>query len=354
MAKKSKLSLTDSLKNELEALSTLVGVDKFTDVELSRAIKAMSDAYIGKIGVLTPWNVPGATAAYVTYFHTRNTLRCLAALLRLKESSFFDKIDLGVIHEVGSGTGAFSFALQEFMKSHKVLYKAYFCEEKEASVYDLHQKWSETSGFTIKKSEKNKINDTLIMSYSMNELLENKVSIDFSSYKNIIIVEPSDSKHSKQLIKMRKKLIQEGFFIWGPCTHQEACPFIDLSEKFWCHDRYEFDDLPEKYLKLCKRLGWEPARLGFSYLAASRVKPEIINNEVDIQQGINVRFVGDPLKEKGKIRQYVCMDSKLRTMSVLKRNKLLYKSWSNERGEMKTFKADQLDFLDTEIRLKST
>ncbi|MCB0408374.1 MAG: hypothetical protein KDD34_09230, partial [Bdellovibrionales bacterium] len=116
---------------------------------------------------------------------------------------------------------------------------------------------------------------------------------------------------ARALMSFRKLLIENGFFVLAPCTHQGLCPLLTHSKKDWCYDRV-FLEAPDWFKKLESHLPMKNRTLTFSYLIASKkFKPHLPKN--------SARVIGDTLKEKGKTRQMVCRGQEREFLSWLDR-----------------------------------
>lgn len=100
-----------------------------------------------------------------------------------------------------------------------------------------------------------------------------------------IVIEPALREISRALLGVRDRLLAAGLHVAAPCFCQTACPAL-LRDRDWCHDSAEV-------------LVAGRSRVDFSYLvlrqsAAMEVDPD------------RYRVVSDPLKDKGRLRFFVC------------------------------------------------
>ena len=274
--------------------------------ELALAITELSNHFIQQSGP-TPWETERLQAAYLGYFLPLNFARLAAVFHEASQLGF--QWQTPVI-DIGSGPGTAHLAALSLLP-HSALWKSW---EVSTHAIDLHQKilgqknsdnveWLQKQP-SFKKS-------TVIASYALNEwpnwpqtLLE---------AEQIIIVEPSTQMAGRRLMEFRQKLIDQGFHIWAPCTHQQLCPLLTESKRDWCHDRIYFNP-PEWWTELETHLPMRNQTLTFSYLIASRAKPK----QQTSQQ--KARVIGDTLYEKGKTRQAVCRGPHREFLSWLRRD----------------------------------
>jgi ribosomal protein RSM22 (predicted rRNA methylase) len=100
-----------------------------------------------------------------------------------------------------------------------------------------------------------------------------------------IAIEPALRDTSRALLGVRDRLLAAGLHVTAPCFCQTVCPAL-RRERDWCHDSAE--------VLIAGR-----SRVDFSYLvlrqsAATAVDPS------------RYRVVSDPIKDKGRLRFFVC------------------------------------------------
>ena len=100
-----------------------------------------------------------------------------------------------------------------------------------------------------------------------------------------IVIEPALRDTSRALLGVRDRLLAAGLRVAAPCFCQTACPALQRVRD-WCHDSAE--------VLMAGR-----SRVDFSYLvlrhsAATEVDPG------------RYRVVSDPIKDKGRLRFFVC------------------------------------------------
>jgi len=126
------------------------------------------------------------------------------------------------------------------------------------------------------------------------------------------VIEPSTQDDGRRLMEVRQELIDKGFHIWAPCTHQGKCPLLTQSKKDWCHDRIHLN-MPEWFLNIEKNLKFKNRTVTFSYLLARKTAASAVTS---------ARVVGDMLEEKGKTKVMICKGEEREFLSWLHRDKL--------------------------------
>jgi ribosomal protein RSM22 (predicted rRNA methylase) len=152
--------------------------------------------------------------------------------------------------------------------------------------------------------------DIFFASYALNEIDE--LPQQALKANTVVLLEPSDRYHSRQLMSWREALIKAGFQILAPCTHQGGCPLLEHSRADFCHDRIPVEK-PSWFQKIEDELPINNNSLTFSYLIASKQQPCALKENT-------ARIIGDTLKEKGKTKQMICRSDQREFLSWLKRH----------------------------------
>jgi ribosomal protein RSM22 (predicted rRNA methylase) len=100
-----------------------------------------------------------------------------------------------------------------------------------------------------------------------------------------IVIEPALRDTSRALLGVRDRLLAAGLRVAAPCFSQTVCPALQR-ERDWCHDSAEV-------------LVAGRSRVDFSYLVLRRSAAA----EVDPSR---YRVVSDPIKDKGRLRFFIC------------------------------------------------
>lgn len=286
--------ISNNLLDKIEQVyESFFGKKPGKDSLLSEAIQWTSDYYIQNPEASSPWDEPKFKKAYLSYYLIMNHLRYLGVVSRLKQVQFFDESDR--ILEWGSGNGAFSLAFEHSglnAKTYQCIEISQLAKEQHKQLQSLPMSWEE--------AYKDQEIDSLIFSYSFTELDE----LPNWAYKanKLLIMEPSTHQDARRLMKLRTGLIEKGYHVWAPCTHQSTCPLLTGSEKDWCHDNFnvEYPDFLKAVLLKTKLQLNKPA---VTYLAVSKTPPT---------KGLSskARVTGNTLKERGKTRQMICRGDK--------------------------------------------
>jgi hypothetical protein len=274
---------------------------------IAECVLLSSDYYIQNPNSPTPWDKSWAQIAQIAYYFPLNYLRAQAVYQEALQVGF----PMGSrLVDFGSGLGSGS---RPFLD--KTWNQVTFIEQA-PEAKSLHKSYQE-NGKWIGEKESSLFRDrpddpltdsTLIFSYSLTEV-DDLPNWAFAA-NNLVIVEPATQVDGRKLLKIRQNLIEKGFSIWAPCTHQESCPLLEKSNKDWCHDRIH-TKMPEWFLDIEKHLPIKNQTLTMSYLLASKTKRPVTNQW---------RLTGDSLEEKGKTRQLVCRGPEREYLSWMHRH----------------------------------
>lgn len=277
-----------SLSATIESLLAKLDYPLSRPHRLAEAVLKLSDLYNSRGSRTTPWSEKWAQAGYLAYFFPLNLMRSQAVVAEGRRWRFFE--GLSSYLDFGAGPGTVSLALAELSMRG-------FCHE----IFDepkrlFHQFWNSTQPQPQWLEADAFIPvDLGTFSYALNEL--EKLPKWAFHCQALMIIEPSTQMHGRGLQQLRDELIQQGFFIWAPCTHQSDCPLLRHSQSDWCHDRIHWRS-PEWFHQLEMLLPMKNRTLTYSYLLARR-KPPLRSNEL-------ARITGDQQIEKGKTKQMLC------------------------------------------------
>lgn len=284
-----RFSVPQELEQKIETALRSLNLSLQDSQKLAAAIKTLSDYFIQNPQGSTPWRESWAQIAYLVYFLPLNHMRVQAVVKEARFQNFFAGLDRVV--DFGAGLGTASLALSGDFDKFLLLEKA----------KDI------CSGFKFLPPEKTSWSDKVphieearstlaVFSYSLTELHE--LPIWAKNMEALMILEPSTQQDGRKLLELRQKLIQEGYSIWAPCTHQGRCPLLTQSKTDWCHDRVHFD-MPKWFENIEHHLPMKNRTLTTSYLLARKTP-------APARPGNWARTVGDHLEEKGKDRQLLC------------------------------------------------
>lgn len=246
---------------------------------LAEDVLHLSDFYIHNPQAPTPWDQSWAQRALLTYYWPLNTIRLQKVLDELKAVNFFSEIENFV--DFGAGPGTASWLLKDLKIPVTAL-----------EVSPVPQKWFPELNWSQKSNFRK--NTCVIFSYALTEL--NDLPEETKNCDSLLIIEPSTQADGRRLMELRKKLLSQGYSVWAPCSHQEACPQLEMSKTDWCHDRAHFQ-APQWFVDIEKYLPMKNKTLTMSYLAVKKQKPSPPSW---------ARLTGDSMKEKGKTRQMIC------------------------------------------------
>ena len=100
-----------------------------------------------------------------------------------------------------------------------------------------------------------------------------------------IVIEPALRETARALLGVRDRLLGAGLRVAAPCFCQAACPALQR-DRDWCHDSAEV-------------LVAGRSRVDFSYLVLRR-------SVAGPADPARYRVVSDPIKDKGRLRFFVC------------------------------------------------
>ncbi|MBQ2835915.1 MAG: methyltransferase domain-containing protein [Clostridia bacterium] len=200
--------------------------------------------------------------------------------------------EIKTVLDVGAGTGAATWALQEFLKPQKIM-----CLEREQAMRDIGKQlmynnfgnveWNE---FDLISDNLNEKADLVVTSYVINELSEEnrrKAIEKMWEATNglLVIIEPGTPEGFKHINEARELLLSKNANVVVPCSHNGKCP-INTQED-WCsfYVRVARSGIQRQAKK--GELGYEDEK--FSYIAFSKtpvaVEPARILRHPQINSG---------------------------------------------------------------------
>lgn len=361
--------ITSELESQIELALQSLGLKLQDSQKIADSVLRMSDFYIENPSLSTPWKESWAQIAQIAYYLPLNFLRSQAVAheilkaqkknLKTEDSHSFFQIQSLLDYGAGLGAGSLAFSSTS----------SRFAIEKSPMAVQLAEKFFLSGTRFINESEVSRLHHlTGLFSYSLTELPE--LPKWAFSLEQIIIIEPATQEDGRRLLGFRQQLLEKGFQILAPCTHQGTCPLLTQSKTDWCHDRIGFE-APEWFLEIENHLPIKNSNLTFSYLVAQKTadRKAAVKNEVtpktphqksgthsqlanqisqghgDIENSPLWRIIGDPLEERGKTRQMVCRGENREFLA-----------WLHRHGNPATFERGQLiepsDF-SPEYELKS-
>lgn len=301
--------------------------------KVAQSVLRLSDFYIAQPSAATPWNEEYCQIAYRNYYLPLNQMRCAQVIERGQQVGFFE----GLSHFIdwGSGPGTASLALAANPQIRPQIKTQTLFDHSPTVLKnfgDLH-----TRLVNVKKVDQLRLKGLphpeqtlLTFSYSLTELEQPPEG--WNQFEALMILEPSTSDDGRKLLELREKLKAEGYSLWAPCTHQQACPLLTKSKHDWCHDRLVVQ-APEWFEELEDYLPMRNRTVTMSYLLARR-KPAPLTTKA--------RLTGDSLEEKGKTRQLVCRSEAREFLT-----------WMHKSIEPQTLKRGDLIELPSDLEVKS-
>lgn len=136
------------------------------------------------------------------------------------------------------------------------------------------------------------------------ELIELLASDYLKETGSIIIIEPALKDASRDLLMLRDAIIREGSLnLYSPCLTTGPCGALD-SSKDWCHEADEWE-APKIVRELDRLTGFNKSRLNYSYLVL-RKDGLSLDDMFSENTGEVFKVVSDLMKEKGKLKIFVC------------------------------------------------
>lgn len=308
---------------------------------LAEFIKTLSDHFVNNPDDLTPWDKDYCQKAYRYYYLPLNYIRNENVIQRGLKVNFFTDIHSTV--DWGAGPGTASLALSQTVPQN--LHKQILIDQSLIALQNFtdlkpYLRNSEyTNELTLKRLNIDYNKSLLVFSYSLTEM--RKLPDGFSDFNSIMILEPSTQNDGRKLSELRQHLIDKGYYVWAPCTHQSACPLITQSKTDWCHDRFHVQ-APDWFWETEKHLPFKNKTITTSYLLAKKTPPSAHIKNL-------ARTVGDSLEEKGKTRQLVCRSPEREFLAWMHKEK---NQQVIPRGELIQLPADA-EKKSNEIRIKT-
>ncbi len=326
----------DLLRAFPDVARTVLGYQSsFDAAKISGAVQKISDFYISRPSGKTPYELPGAPAAYLLYYTLLNHVRCLGVFREAQNLGFFANLDRVI--DWGSGMGAAWLALRDVAPGSLGRSLAIDRSPKALEIQMALRRAfvpGDDAGCHAMATDDRKIHDFLgsakaessktlaVFSYSLTEI---ETLPDWvHRCEALAIIEPGTNQDGRRLLGVRDSLIQKGYQVWAPCTHQGPCPLLTQSKTDWCHDRVMWQQ-PEFYQDIEKHLPMKHRTLVFSYLLARKT----LAPPADLVGA--ARLTGDQQRLKGQTRQMVCRSSEREFLS-----------WQHRHGEPPEFLRGEL------------
>jgi ribosomal protein RSM22 (predicted rRNA methylase) len=310
---------------------------------IADAVLQLSDYYIKNPEAETPWNQKYCQIAYRHYYLPLNFIRCQKVIERGLQVGFFENLSHFIDWGAGPGTASLALAQSDLLKPQIQKQILFDLSKSTLNAFsDLHTDLINKDYFDyldLKNSYPNKPNTCLVFSYSLTELTA--LPVGWEDHEALMILEPSTSQDGRKLLNLRQTLIEHGFSIWAPCTHQLSCPLLTHSKHDWCHDRASVE-APEWFRDLEQLLPMKNKTVTTSYLLARKRKP---SEKIKMK----ARLTGDSLDEKGKTRQLICRNDQREFLTWMHKT---IKPQVLARGDLIDMPVD-FEIKSNELRLKN-
>ena len=143
--------------------------------------------------------------------------------------------------------------------------------------------------------------------------------------KTLCLVDAGDRPRARRLQHLRRALQDRAATILGPCPHDDVCPAL-LRAGDWCHHRTP-KGLPPRLAAFAAAVGRDDDAMSLSWLTLATSSPTEAAagpRAPRVPRGLLV--LGEPLKEKGRVRIPVCGAAGTRFVQVLKRHKDVFRA----------------------------
>lgn len=227
------------------------------------------------------------------------------------------KQNINTVLDVGAGTGAATWAINNLINTEKIT-----CLEREdemrkigSQLMNKQIKNVQWESFDLTQDEIQQKADIVVTSYVINELTEadrQKAIIKMWNATNsmLVIIEPGTPEGFSHILKAREILLEQGANIIAPCTHNNKC---HIGKDDWCS--FYVRVARNKLQRQAKNgeLGFEDEK--FSYIAFSRTS---IQHE-------NAVILRHPQINSGYVKVKICNENGIEEKIYSKKDKEIYK-----------------------------
>jgi ribosomal protein RSM22 (predicted rRNA methylase) len=123
---------------------------------------------------------------------------------------------------------------------------------------------------------------------------------------SVLIVEPGIPRSGAFISSLRSSMIEQGFDIISPCSHNESCSFPGegKGKPKWCHFSFDTDDAPTTLHKLSNAAGISKERAVMSFLFARNSSQ--IETQKKSRNSTEVRVISDMFPVGALYGRYAC------------------------------------------------
>ncbi len=221
--------------------------------------------------------------------------------------------------DVGSGPGTTLWAAAEFFPELREMH----CIEKDVHFLSMAKRLAEELALypyvrwmhqDMCKYLPETACDLVIASYSLGELEEKeRITVEeklWARTKQVfIVIEPGTPKGFASLRAMRKRLLDAGAHLVGPCPHAQECP---MAEGDWCHFYTRLNRSSVHRKVKGAKLNYEDEK--FSYMAFSKDPVALCSS----------RILRHPRKGNGHVQLTLCTQKGIEDTVVTKKERELY------------------------------
>lgn len=292
-----------------------------TDSRILEAARALSEGFTRRPDERTPdLELRTFRAAYLAYFAPR----AIAATDFTLRSSFALAPD-SIVLDVGSGTGGAALVAAAAGARRVVLLdrdpQALSVAERLLGALDKTPLMETRAIEFFGSAWKAPFATVLLSAFSLGELLRehsedevlDKLMDAAPNATRWLLIDAGDSARARKMQSFREAALSRAFRITAPCPHASACPAL-VRKRDWCHTKIN-RALPERLAAFARAVGRDDTFMNLSYLALDRVVGH------DVPQPSALRVLGDPIREKGRLRLPVCGPDGIRFLQALKRHR---------------------------------
>jgi ribosomal protein RSM22 (predicted rRNA methylase) len=287
------VQLPAQVKRGIEERADAVGI-----VAVKHAAEALSAAY--REGRTTRLRTDADVAAYLV---TRMPATYAAARGVLDE---LPELPVRSVLDVGAGSGAATLAARERFAAAA----RFTLMERDPSLAEAAREFIPEAlviAGDVAAARELPQHDLVIAAYSLGEIGWETVDRLWAAARvALVVIEPGTPRGSREIEKIRERLLEVGAHMAAPCPAAMECPLGDAD---WCHfaARVERSSLHRKVKG--GELGYEDEK--YSYVAVTREPVELSG----------ARVVRHPLHRPGLIELELCTAAGLRRERVTKRDK---------------------------------
>lgn len=275
---------------------------------MAQEVAALSNRFVHRDRLTERYlDSPDLERAYFLYFGTTHLPRMFFPLSELAGTGFFARPEIRLA-DLGSGTGAALFGTCFWLEGRYASdVKAVAVDHSSSALQKLSERFAKlfpkvtlqtVRGDLAKPLELDGAFDLITAAHVLNEIPEDEF---FPSRLRqwlkpdgvVILMEPALPETSRRLLRLRDRMIAEGWHVLSPCFRGAPCPALDAD---WCHQDLPWER-PAFIRWIDERIGLIKKSLKFSCIVLSpqgEPYPKLW------------RVVSERFDEKGRTRIYLC------------------------------------------------